>query len=183
MKYLRLFSVGVLAACAAVAQTGVATEWDVRTLVRALDTQEQHLRPLLDQIKPDTWISKGAPQTYLAQWKSTEAELRYLLQTSQALSQQPEKLPLALDTYFRMESLDAMLGSLVEGIRNYQSPQVAASVQAVVNETSGNRDKLRDYIRELAKQKDTEFQIADREAQRCRAALLRQPANHQGKSK
>ena len=43
-------------------------------------------------------------------------------------------------------------------------------------ENSTNRDRLRQYLQDLATQKEEEFQVADREAQRCRAALLKQPA-------
>ncbi len=143
-------------------------------MVNNLQTQEQHLKPLLDQLKPDAWVSNGAPQTYVTQWRNTEAELKYLMQNSDAFMKQPEKLPLALDTYFRMQSINTMLGSITEAVRKYQNPAVAELVQSAANETAGNADKLREYIRELAQQKEEEFQVADREAQKCRASLLKQ---------
>lgn len=182
MKYILLLVAAGLCAAPAIAQ-GVDSEWDVRTMVSSLQRQEQHLRPLLDQVKPDTWVANGAPEAYIAQWKSTRAELNYLFQTSDAFLKQPERLTLALDTYFRMQSIDSMLASLVQGIRKYQSPAVAQQVQNVINETSMNRDKLREYIRELALQKEQEFQVADREAQRCRGVILKQPAGRRGENK
>jgi hypothetical protein len=111
----------------------------------------------------------------VTQWKSSEAELRYLLQSSQAFSRQPDRLPLALDTYFRMQSMNTILGSLIEGIRKYQNPAVGDLVQGIMNENSGNRERLRQYVVDLATEKEQEFQIADKEAQRCRGTLLRQP--------
>ena len=123
-------------------QKGVPEEWDVRTLVQSLKTQTQHIKPVLDQIHPETWVSKGAPAAYIAQYKSATAELGYMLQSSDAFSRQPDRLPLALDTYFRMQSMDTMLGSLIEGIRKYQNPAVADLIQGIVNENSGNRDRL-----------------------------------------
>jgi hypothetical protein len=99
------------------------------------------------------------------------------------LIKQPERLTLALETYFRMQAVDTMLGSLIEGIRKYQNPSLAELVQGVVDENSANRDKLRQYIQDLAAQKEQEFAVADKEAQRCRATLMRQPAPTGRKSK
>jgi hypothetical protein len=41
----------------------------------------------------------------------------------------------------------------------------------VAAENSANRDKLRQYITDLAATKEQEFEVADREAQRCRGTL------------
>src|SRR5579871_2860000 len=96
------FAFSILLACAsmaAYAQTaappaGVSSEWDVRKLLDSLDAQAQHLKPIMDQIKPETWVAKGAPEAYVAQGKSAHAELGYLLTSSQALARDPEKLTL-----------------------------------------------------------------------------------------
>lgn len=156
------------------AQQGVPEEWDVRTMLQNLKTQAQHLKPVLDQIQPETWISKGAPGEYVTQWKTAETELGYVLQLTDSLTKQPDRLTLALDTYFRLQSMDLMLGSLLEGIRKYQNPAVAELFQGIMNENTGNRDRLREYVRDLATDKEQEFQIADREAQRCRGTLMRE---------
>jgi hypothetical protein len=165
---------------AALAQTsppaGVSSEWDVRKLVESLDLQAQHLKPIIDQVKPEAWVSKGAPETYVAQWRSAQAELRYLLASADALARNPEKLTLALDTYLRMQSIESMLGSLIDGIRKYQNPALGDLAQSVVSENGNNRDRLRQYLLDLAAQKEQEFQVADREAQRCRGMLLNPPA-------
>lgn len=175
---------GAICQTASTAKTqGVPEEWDVRTLVQNLKTQAQHLGPVVDQIQPQTWISKGAPDTYVAQWKSTQAELRYLLQSSDAFARQPDRMTLALDTYFRMQSVDTLLGSLIAGVRKYQNPAVADLLQGIMNENSGNRNRLRDYLRELATEKEQEFQIADKEAQRCRGTLMRESTGTRGRSK
>lgn len=155
-------------------QQGVPEEWDVRTMLQNLKSRAQRLKPILDQIQPETWVPRGAPGEYVTQWKTAETELGYLLQLTDALSKQPDRLPLTLDTYFRIESMDLMLGSLIEGIRKYQNPAVAELVQGIMYENSTDRDRLRDYVRELATEKEQEFQIADREAQRCRGTLMRE---------
>jgi hypothetical protein len=193
MRYTLVFSLFFTSAALALGQTsqpaappaqasppaaasGVASEWDARKLIDALNLQAQHLKPLIDQVQPADWVSKGASETYLSQWNSTQAQIKYLISSSDAFARQPERLQLGLDTYFRMESVESVLGSLSEGVRKYQNPALAAIMQTVIAENSTNRDRLRQYLQDLAGQKEQEFQVADREAQRCRAALLGQPA-------
>jgi hypothetical protein len=158
------------------ATDGLASEWDARQLIDALSAQAQHLKPVVDQVNPNDWVSKGASATYRAQWTSAQAQLQYLISSSEAFSKQPERLPLGLDTYFRMQAVESTLGSLTEGVRKYQNPALASLMQSVIAENSTNRGRLRQYLQDLATQKEQEFQVADREAQRCRAALLQQPA-------
>ncbi len=143
-------------------------------MIEALNTQAQHLKPIIDQIQPSTWQSKGAPDTYIAQWNTVEEQLKYLISSSDTFARQPERLSLGLDVYFRMQSLDSTFNSLSEGVRKYQNPALASLMQSVIAENTNNRDRLRQYLQDLATQKEQEFQVADREAQRCRAALLRQ---------
>ncbi len=150
-------------------------------MVQSLQAQAQHLRPVLDRIKPEAWMAHGAPAAYVQQLRSAQTELRYALESSDAFAKQPERLPLALDTYFRMQAMDTMLHSVIEGVRKYQSPADARTIQSVINETNGNRDRLREYIRALAAQKEQEFQIADREAQRCRSAVTQPTAARKSK--
>jgi hypothetical protein len=151
--------------------TGIATPWDTAPMVAALSAQSARLKPILDQLTPKEWVAKGAPEAYIAQWKGAEDELGFLADSAKALEKQPERLPLALDTYFRLQSLELRLNSLVEGVRNYQNPAVGDLLIGVAAENSANRDKLRQYITDLAATKEQEFEIADKEAQRCRATL------------
>jgi hypothetical protein len=178
MKFALLFFFSLAASLAfgqSAAPGGVSSEWDIRKLLESLDLETQHLKPIIDQVKPDGWPAKGAPSTYIAQWKSAEAELHYLLSSSEALSRQPDKLTLALDTYFRMQALESTVGSVMEGVRKYQNPALANLMQQALGENSANRDRLRQYVQDLATEKEQELQVADREAQRCRDKLVRQP--------
>ena len=154
----------------------VSNEWDISKLLEALSAQANRLKPILDQLTPQEWVAKGAPQTYVSQWKGAEDELGYLVGSAKELEKQPERLTLALDAYFRMQSLEMRLNSLVDGVRNYQNPAVGDLLIGVLAENSSNRDKLRQYITDLAGTKEKEFEIADREAQRCRGSISRQPA-------
>lgn len=155
----------------------VASEWDVRKLLQNLDVQAQHLRPVIDQVKPETWVPKGAPAAYQVQWTAAKAELNYFLNSDEALARQPDRLTLALDTYFRMQAMESTLGSLIDGVRKYQSPALAMQMQTIVSENGTNRDQLRQYMQDLAAQKEQEFKIADSEAQRCRGMLVQQPTS------
>jgi len=154
----------------------VASEWDARKLIEALNAQAQHLKPIIDQVQPADWQSKGASETYVAQWNTAQTQIQYLISSSDAFARQPDRLPLGLDIYFRMQAVDSTLDSLTEGVRKYQNPALASIMQSVIAENSTNRDRLRQYLQDLATQKEQEFQVADREAQRCRGALLGQPA-------
>jgi hypothetical protein len=174
MKYF--VALACLSFSAAAQNPGVQAGWDVSQMLDSLSDQAKRLKPILDQLTPQEWIAKGAPDTYVAQWKGAENELGYLVNSAKALAQSPERLPLALDTYFRMQSLENRLNSLVEGVRNYQNPAVGDLMFGVLAENSANRDKLRQYITDLAATKEQEFKIVDQEAQRCRTNLSRQPA-------
>jgi hypothetical protein len=161
----------------ALAQSGgVSTEWDVRKMLDGLTVQTQHLKSVIAQVNPEGMAANGAPPTYIAQWSTAQAELKYLLGSVEALSKQPERLPLALDAYFRMQAMESTLNSVFEGIRKYQNPALADLLQGIVNENSVNRDHLRQYLQDLAVQKEQEFEVADKEAQRCRAGIARQPS-------
>jgi hypothetical protein len=145
-------------------------------MIEALSQQASHLKPIIDQVQPAEWQSKGASETYVAQWNTAQAQLKYLISAADAFARQPERLPLGLEAYFRMQAMESSLGSLIEGVRKYQNPALASIMQSVIAENSTNRDRLRQYLQDLATQKEQEFEVADHEAQRCRAAMLQQPA-------
>ena len=172
----RAFLYLLLSAPSLLAQNGgVSSEWDVRKLLDSLVLQTEHLKTVIGQVKTDGMIANGAPQTYISQWNTAQTELKYLLASVEGLAKQPERLPMALDTYFRMQAMESTLGSVFEGMRKYQNPALADLLQSVVNENSTNRDRLRQYMQDLAVQKEQEFQVVDKEAQRCRGSILSQP--------
>jgi len=167
----------ISAACVVSAQAppaAVATEWDISKTLDSLSAQAKRLKPILDQLTTDQWVSKGAPQAYVSQWRAAEDGLGYLVNATTALEKQPDRLTLALETYFRMQALESNLNSLVDGVRKYQNPAVGDLLMGVLGENTSNRDKLRQYITDLAANKEQEFQVVDKEAQRCRGMLNRQ---------
>lgn len=153
---------------------GVSAPWDISQTVTALAAQAERLKPVLEQLTPEQWQSKGAPATYVTQWRAAQDEVGYVLRAADALGKQPDKLSLAFETYFRLQAVEAQINSLVEGVRRYQNPAVGDLMISVMAANSTNRDQLRQYITDLAETKEQEFQIADKEAQRCRGTLVRQ---------
>ena len=144
-------------------------------MLSELATRVERVKPILDQLKPQDWLAAGAPETYVTQWKSAQAEVGYLVRSSQALAHQPDRLTLTLETFFRMQAVESMLASLSEGVRKYQNPAVADLLQGAISETGASRDKLHQYLVDLAATKEQEFKTVDEEAQRCRAMLSRTP--------
>jgi hypothetical protein len=154
---------------------GISEPWDVSRAAKDLSAQAERLKPLLDQLTPEQWQAKGAPAAYVTQWRNAEDELGYMVRAAANLSRQPEMLTVALETYFRLQAVESQVTSLVEGVRRYQNPAVGDLIVSVMGANSANRDQLRQYITDLAQARDQEFQIADKEAQRCRGQLMRQP--------
>jgi hypothetical protein len=167
------FMVLLLAWPAAAQSGGVPPEWEVRQDLAGLAERIQRFKPILDQVKPLNW--QDAPAAYVDQGKRVSAEIDYLIASTQALAAQPEKLTAALTTYFRMQSLDLLLRSYADGIRKYQNPALAELLQGALSSSAADREKLRQYIVDLAAFKEQQFRVADQEAQQCRGVLPRHP--------
>jgi hypothetical protein len=84
-------------------------------------------------------------------------------------------MSLALKAFFRMQSVEFALGSLENAARKYQTAAAADSLTSLAAENGANRERFQQYIVELARRREEEYQIMDHEAQRCREILSRQP--------
>ncbi len=154
---------------------GVSPEWDIRKDMTTLAAQIRQLQPMVDKIKPETWISQGAPSAYVKQMASLQAGMQYLLGSSEKLAREPERLTAALDAYFRMQYVELLINSLRAGLRKYQSPDLAEIINGLLMETNNNKEKLRTHIVDLAALREQEMSVMDQEAQRCRGQLSRIP--------
>ena len=169
---------GTLATCA-VAQPpssseGVAAVWDVRANVAALVADVQKVEPLLRRVDAPHWVTRGAPEAYVRQHASAQAAVQQLVAATQRLSQDPEKLPGAIDVYFELERMELLMNSLRDGVRKWQSDDLANMFTQVMGTNILHRDRLRQHIRDLSLARENEFKIANEEAQRCRGMLTRQ---------
>jgi hypothetical protein len=151
---------------------GLPPEWEVRQEMATLCDHVQRFKPILDRAKPGNW--RGAPAAYVDQGQRVGAETDYLIGAAQSLAGHPQMLTSALTTYFRMQSLDLMLRSYAEGIRKYQSPALAGELLVALTSAAADREKLRQYILDLAADKEQECRVMDEEAQRCRGLLSRE---------
>jgi hypothetical protein len=135
----------------------------------------ERLLPMMDQIKTADWVKKGASETYMAQWKTSESQCRALVADARALAQSPDKIVDLLRVLFRVQFLEISMGSLEEGLRKYQNPALAELINGTRAENIPNREKLQQYAIDLADQREQDYKVADAEAQRCRSQLVTQP--------
>ena len=174
MKYL--FSLAFLTVSLSnIYAQGFSAPWDVSQTASALAAHAAKLAPVLDQLRLAEWQAKGAPEAYVAQARSIQTEAGYLIDSARAFEKQPDKLSLAIATYFRMQSVEKMMDSLADGVRRYQDPQLGDELISTVAANFTNRDQLRQYISDLAEAREQEFRVIDSEAQRCRNDLMRLP--------
>lgn len=158
------------------AEAGLENPWDVRSIIAAIDKDAAKLRPLLAQMNPQQWYDqKGAPSTYILQLQTAQRQVNDVDVTTRMLSQKTEDLALALDEYFRLEALDISARSLAEGARKYGPRGQADELDALVASNFTNRERFRDYLKDLATSTQQNFKIADEEAQRCRGIISKEP--------
>lgn len=176
MLNLRFASL-ILCALPAVAQTehGIAPAWDIRANLQQLNEQVGRYDSLVKQLQINDWIAKGASETYRRQQEIVQTEVGHLKLVSSRLSNQPEKLSLALDAYFRLQALEGTTAALADGASRYQDQQLADNLNQLLNQNSTSRLKLRQYVMDLSVAKEQEYAVAEKEAQRCQAELNRNP--------
>jgi hypothetical protein len=166
---------GLVCVGLACAQAGLPPEWETRKQLAALVSTANRLQPVLGDLNPEAWKENGAPGAYVQQWQNTRKALGYLQTSAERLARDPNRLSLAMDTYFRLQGLEQLLNSLAAGVRRYQNPAVADLLMGIANENSANRDFLEQYMKDLAATHESELHVMDTEAQRCRSILSKQP--------
>jgi len=161
---------------------GLQPDWDIRAILQEMSEHATRLQPVLNEVDVNAWIAKGASDTYKAQLQSSKDQARAMVDDAKALGRNPEKLSACLQLYFRIQGMEQMVGSLAEGIRKYQGPELAEKLISLSAENGANRNRFESYIVNLASQQEQECAVMDHEAQRCRAFLSKQPpANTKGK--
>lgn len=156
---------------------GLESPWDVRRILGALTKDNDQFKSLLAKLNPQEWYDKkGAPNAYIVQWTTAQRQANDVTIAMRLLAGNTESLSLALDAYFRLEALETSSRSLDEGAHNYGDRETGAKLSELLAQSFGNRERLRDYIRDLAEDKEQDFKIADEEAQRCRGMISKEPA-------
>jgi len=155
---------------------GLEPDWDIGVILQEMSAHAGRLLPVLDQLDVKAWLRKGASDTYAAQLQSSKEQAKAFADGATDLARNPEKLSASLELLFRIQGLETMLGSLEEGIRKYQDPAAAQTLASLEAENGVNRDRFQRYIVNLAAERERQFEVMDREAQRCRGILSAQPA-------
>lgn len=150
-------------------------DWEVREAAAALEKHTKVIEGLLNQLRPEEWVAQGASQLYVEQAKQAKQFNSYLTQQAQTLAREPDKLTVVLDTFFRLDHVQALLDSVTAGTRRYQNPALADLLFSAISQNSTTREKLKEYTQQLAADREKEWEIANREAQRCRASLAKRP--------
>ncbi|MGA2715117.1 MAG: hypothetical protein ABSG41_18615 [Bryobacteraceae bacterium] len=176
---MRLFLALLLLSGAAFSQQPVAppamTDTEIVAVFNGISLHASKIEPMLQQLHPNDWVAKGAPDTYVVQWNSTLEQLRAIQSDMSALAQHPDQMTECMKALFRVQASHQALDSLMGGLRRYQNPALAELIESVAAEDQSQLDRLEQYVLELANAKDQQFAVVDREAQRCRATLSRQP--------
>ena len=156
-------------------QAGLQPDWDIGAIVAEMSAHATRLLPTFDKVNARAWVAKGASETYLAQLQSSKDQARAIARDAEALRRNPEKLSKCLELYFRIDGMEQMIHSLVEGIRKYQDPALATELASQSAENGANRNRFQAYIVSLASQQEQECAVMDQEAQRCRSVVATQP--------
>ena len=154
---------------------GLQPDWDIGVIVGEMSAHATRLLPTLDKVNARAWVAKGASETYPAQLQSSKDQARAIARDAEGLRRNPEKLSKCMELYFRIDGMEQMIHSLVEGIRKYQDPALATELASQSAENGANRNRFQAYIVSLASQQEQECAVMDQEAQRCRSVVATQP--------
>jgi len=178
MTNMMLLVIGLLLGGLGVAQAqqeGVMPSWEVIELSEALVENATSVQTILEQVRPKEWLQDGAPDAYVTQLEGLRSDLTNLDLSAQALARKPEKLSLVIDTFLWLDRFESVLSSMNAGVRRYQNASLADLLDAASGENIAAVSKLKEYMRQLAVERESEMEIAHNEAQRCRSALANQP--------
>ncbi len=151
---------------------GVAAEWNTRESIAAMATRLGEVKPILEQLKPELWVEKGASEAYTQQLEATRTELHGVEWSLNNLAGKPEKLSFVVDAYFRVQSFRAKVASINDAVRRYQNPAIAELIDAYLTDSSGAQIQLQTYLRDLSELKEAELEVMESEAQRCRVQQI-----------
>ena len=165
------------------APAGLETAWEIAPVLQEISAHAGRLLPELDRVDARSWVEKGASETYLEQLQTAKEQAKALSDGAKALAQNPEKLSSGLVVLLRIQALDAILGSLEEGLRHYQGAAESQKLAELAAENGANRDRFQRYIVNLAADEEQRFQVMDKEAQRCRSMVTAPAASRAGKKK
>ena len=160
------------AQAAAAPSAGGPADWDLRPRIDQLAAKIARLKPMFDQIHPETWTVEGGAAGYAKQAQGCAQGLSYSQNAAARWAAQPDRLSLMLETLVRLDSFHIQASSLSEGVRRYQNPAVADLLDAELIKFDAELGWVRTQALELAQQREKELEVAQKEAQRCRTQIF-----------
>jgi len=157
------------------AVSNLENPWEIKPVLEEIAMHAARLEAALDRLNAQSWVEKGASDTYTAQLESSKLQARAVGTEAYGLTVNPEKLSVALQVLFRIQGLEAMVASLEDAVRRYQSPADAQNLMRLMAEDGANRNRLQQYVVSLAAAREQDLVVMDREAQRCRAQVTQPP--------
>ena len=128
--------------------------------------QSSRLQLLLQQVKPQTWPDSS---TYTALLQSISKDNFAIAAAHQ------DQIVDSLGVLEQLHSVQESLSRLAIGVSKYQNPALAELITGIQAEGKSARDAYRDHVLQLVADREEQFQVADHEAQRCRAILSKDP--------
>lgn len=153
---------------------GVAPDWELKPKAEKIAQDAAPLRPLLEQIDPSKWDVPGGNAAYVRQNRESLEAIGHLQNVAQRLAATPTRLTIALEALLRVEHFVSQVQSFAEGVRRYQNPAVAEVLESELVRPMASRDWLRTHVTELAATREKEWEVAEKEAQKCREQTQRQ---------
>jgi hypothetical protein len=150
----------------------LAPNWDTPQLFTALINANVKLQPVLKQIHPNEW--KDAPASYQDLWQGAVKANQALQTHAAAVAKTPDNLAESLRLLEEVRDLNESMLQLSAGVRQYQNPSLADLIDGMLAEAKPARDAYSQRVLDLAAQREEQCDVADHEAQRCRAQLSNQ---------
>jgi hypothetical protein len=147
----------------------------VTAIAGEISQRSEHLKPMLDQVHTADWVAKGAPEAYVAQWRSLTEQNQAIETDMATIEQHPEGMSDIMKALFRVHRFDSDLDGLLKAVGRYQNPALADLIQSVAIGDQNGVGKLQQYVLDLATEKERLLDVEDKEAQRCRSELANQP--------
>ncbi len=165
--------------CLPASAQGLLPRWEVEAMAKSLEEYSAGLQQLLEQVRPKEWVQKGASDAYGEQYEMLRLELSNVSLSAQNLGRNTEKISVVVDTFLWLDRSGSMLQSISDGVERYQNPALASLLRSAIARGQGAQEKLKEYMRELAVDREAQLEIAHNEAQRCRDEVIkRRPARN-----
>ena len=151
--------------------------WQAEELAQEIVRNLERAEKIVSALRPAEWVSNGAPEAYVDQHATLSREMEQAKLAARAMEREPERLTYAMDAFLWLERVDDLLGSIAAGARRYYNGAVADLLDSARNRNVDGIATTKAYVRQVAAHVEASMEVAHREAQRCRAAIISRPGD------